>query len=113
VVVYIAPWCPACEASIGTLQEMNRLWNPSNSPYSHGIKVIVGRDDPAKCKAKAEQVGAFASVDTDDRFSKRHKIEGFPTWLVFNAQGDEIKRVGAAFPDAGQADLIAREVLKL
>jgi thiol-disulfide isomerase/thioredoxin len=113
VVVYLAPWCPACNASVETLKEMNRLWNANDSKYTRGIKVLVGQDTMVKCQEKADSIGTFAQIDSDDKFSKLYGISGYPTWFVFDANGKELKRVPGAFTEPSQADLIAEQVLKL
>lgn len=113
VIVYVTPWCPACESSIETIKEMDRLWNAPDSKRKYGLKVFVGQDELQKCQEKVTSIGNFARVDERDQFYKFHRVSVFPMWLVFDAKGKEVKRVKGGFSDPSQADLIGEQILGL
>ena len=113
IVVYVAPWCPACEASADTIREMSRRWNGSNRDSNRGIKVMVGADSVAKCRQKAAAFGTFAMVDENGDFARQHSVNSYPSWIVFDRNGVEERRIGASFPVPDQSDEVARQVFKL
>ncbi len=111
VFVYVAPWCPACNASIEVIQAMHQRWNLSSTVTTHGIRAVVGQDKPDKNQEKARELGSFATVDQDGRFAKTQVIEGYPTWIVVDAQGKTLQRFSGSFSDVGMIDLFASSKL--
>lgn len=111
VFVYVAPWCPACNASTEVIQAMHQKWNQSSSVQSHGIRVVVGQDKPEKNDEKARELGTFATVDRDGHFAKTQLIDSYPTWIVVDARGKVTKRFSGSITDPGMIDLFASSKL--
>jgi len=111
VFVYVAPWCPACNASVEVIQAMHQRWNLSGAVRTHGIRAVVGRDKPDRNQEKASELGVFATVDRDDRFAQTQVIDSFPTWIVVDAQGKTLQRFSGSFSDVGMIDLFASDKL--
>jgi thiol-disulfide isomerase/thioredoxin len=87
VVVYLAPWCPYCNRSIGTIQELRAQWKDRDV----GILPVIGRDTVAEIQAMAARVGEGSYVDLDASFFKKTGVQGVPAWFLINDQGKLLK----------------------
>lgn len=81
VLVYVAPWCPACQGTIVGIRKLIERYRDSSQI---GISVIVGGDRRDKLESMAEKVGDFAFLDLDDSFAHAASIEGIPAWFVID-----------------------------
>lgn len=79
-VIYIAPWCPACESALPIIK--NYIKN-AKSNMSYGIQIVVG-DEQTKGEndAKAKEIGENAIADNNLEISKSLNIKAYPTYFV-------------------------------
>ncbi len=85
-VIYVAPWCPACNSMIPQLQALLEV---SQNHPDFGVQVIVGNGKTMiENQMKAQEIGG--RVITDDEagsYAKILRITYFPTILVFDQNG--------------------------
>ena len=79
-IIYLAPWCPACNSIIPQLKIM--LKNAESHP-DFGLKIIVGRGRAAGDNfLKAKEIGEKVVVDDDGIYASTLNVTYFPTMLV-------------------------------
>jgi thiol-disulfide isomerase/thioredoxin len=101
LVVYLAPWCPACKSVTPQLLQVRDHWKGS---ATRGIKFIVGADSDEKNRELALSIGDGAYVDQGDAYRRAMKVSHFPTlWVV-----DENSKVITA--DRGAYDWLNGEL---
>ncbi|MBY0515399.1 MAG: hypothetical protein K2P81_00720 [Bacteriovoracaceae bacterium] len=81
-VVYLAPWCPACNRLVPDLRMLGSL--SFNQPDS-GVLIIVGQGKTSdENEDKKIELGEAAITDNDGQLAKDLGIQHFPTFLVIN-----------------------------
>ncbi len=81
-VVYVAPWCSACESLQPTLVSL--LPAAKNNP-DHGLLVIVGSGKEAgDNEAKADEIGFDTIVDNHNKLADELNVRYFPTIVVID-----------------------------
>jgi thiol-disulfide isomerase/thioredoxin len=84
-VIYIAPWCPACEQMSPILKTF--LQN-SKSVTDYGFQIIVGDERSAgDNKQKAQSLGDGVIIDGDRSLARTLKITYYPTFYVVDPKG--------------------------
>jgi len=96
VLVYIAPWCGACKATIPAIIRLRDQW--AESPL-YGLSIIVGADTPERIEETASEVGTSTFVDKDASLHKSLKVNGVPYWLVLDKERKVIKSFAGGSPD--------------
>ncbi|MCB0318240.1 MAG: hypothetical protein KDD56_05745, partial [Bdellovibrionales bacterium] len=86
ILLYMAPWCPACRASLPILQSLRRKI-PIDSQT--GLNIVVGRDRKDSLSDYALSIGGQVSLDINDSVARKYKIQSLPSWLLL----DENKRI--------------------
>ena len=112
VIFYTTPWCVICEASLPAALEINRQWAKEGSAGLNGLRILVGHDKPEKSLTFAAKIGPIATVDNGDTFSNQFRITSYPTWIVLDAKGQEVSRVGGGI-DQSQVKQFIHDSLKL
>jgi thiol-disulfide isomerase/thioredoxin len=85
VVVYMAPWCPACKQ---VLPAVIQLLAKTKTAKSLGAKVYVGRgESPVDDEKMAREIGAGAFTDTDLTMHKKLKVGYYPAFFVMDSEG--------------------------
>lgn len=93
-VVYVAPWCSACESLLPQLitYSASAKKNPD-----YGMQVIVGFGREAgDNESKAEQIGDLTIVDNTSKMADELGVKYFPTIVVI----DEANRIEFRDQDA-------------
>lgn len=100
VLIYVAPWCPACHDFLRQYPRINAELDKKNI----GTLIIVGADDiRSKEVAFKEELGTNAILDTvDGDFRKKNVIESFPTILVTDSVGKVIANGSDSFKKINQ-----------
>ncbi|MCA2979163.1 MAG: hypothetical protein INH41_08900 [Myxococcaceae bacterium] len=81
VVMYVTPWCGACQVHVGTtLPRLRAKWGAS--PDRPGLKVVVGNSDDGKLDELARRVGDPVFVDRNDRLLRALAVRRFPSFYV-------------------------------
>ena len=81
LVVYLAPWCPACKASIGLIRATQRF--AENNP-NLGVQLIVGMDSDYKLQNFASELGSSTFVDSSSRIQNSVSVGVVPSWFVLD-----------------------------
>lgn len=92
--VYLAPWCPACNSVIPQLQIFHK-----NSVYNKelGLQLIMGAEQMSGDNArKAKEIGGNVLVDEHNVYATSLAISYYPTFLVV----DEKKQIKYKDQDA-------------
>ncbi len=86
VLMYVAPWCPACHQFLNDYQMIKTQLDLRNV----GTLIIVGGDEiRAKEIDMKEELGAEAILDTPlNDFRTKNHIDMFPYFVVTNAKGE-------------------------
>lgn len=85
--VYLAPWCPACNSVIPQLQIF--LKNSVNNK-EFGLQLIMGAEQaPGDNERKAKEIGGYVLIDSHNVYSTSLAISYYPTFLVV----DEKKQI--------------------
>ncbi|MBA2403362.1 MAG: redoxin domain-containing protein [Bdellovibrionales bacterium] len=81
-VVYLAPWCPACQQVTPTL--MTFLANAQKSKL-FGLQVIIGAGRKAgENEKKANALGMGTMVDNDNKIANALGVTYYPTFIVID-----------------------------
>ncbi len=104
LVVYVAPWCGPCNASLpGDVALAEHL-----APMGYETVFVVGMDKEPACLGMARKIGRPARLDTDGRWAKAANVRGVPHFLVTTPSGKIVKRQAGAYmaPAAEAARLL-------
>lgn len=94
VLVYMAPWCPACKSLLPQLLNVrDGRWKDSTT---RGFKFVVGHGSPEQNREMVKQIGRGAYLDDDKEFSKKMGVRHFPTLYVLDGNGRVIESDRAA-----------------
>lgn len=104
VVVYVAPWCPHCQAATNDILEMRSLLKPRGI----GVHVIVGMDDDDKVASYAEKFGPDTMLDPQKTAPTGNGVPNFS--VIDDGGGVSLRRAGA--PE-GQGGRVLAEYLGL
>ena len=78
--VYLAPWCPACNSVIPQLQIF--LKNSVNNKEL-GLQLVVGAGQaPGDNERKAKEIGENVMVDSHNVYATSLAVSYYPTFLV-------------------------------
>lgn len=81
VVMYVTPWCGACQLHVGTTVPLLRAkWGAS--PDRPGLKVIVGNSDDGKLDELAKRIGDPVFIDRSDQLLRALEVRRFPSFYV-------------------------------
>lgn len=93
LVVYVAPWCGPCRASL-----------PGDVALAEHIRAkgyetffVVGMDETAACLQMTRSIGRPTRLDTDGRWAKAAGVRGVPHFLVTTPTGKIRKRQAGAY----------------
>ena len=83
--VYVTPWCPACEQLSPYLQ---KIQEQTKSDPDYGIKMIVsGERNPGDNQRIADRYGQSTVIDQDRSVHKMLDIKYYPTVLLVRQDG--------------------------
>ena len=92
--VYVAPWCPACN---GIAPDLRMVGDLSASNPEFGVLIIVGGGQtPGENEAKVIELGNAAVTDNQNTYSRALRIRKYPTFLVVNSANKLIHQDGDA-----------------
>ena len=81
--VYVAPWCPACN---GIESDLRMVGNLSATNPDFGVLIIVGGGQTAsENEAKVVELGSAAVTDNQNTYARALRIRKYPTFLVVNS----------------------------
>ena len=92
--VYVAPWCPACN---GIESDLRMVGNLSAANPDFGVLIIVGGGQaPGENEAKVVELGSAAVADNQNSYARALRIRKYPTFLVVNSANRLIHQDGDA-----------------
>lgn len=88
-VVYVAPWCPACEQISSYLKQ---LADKVGDDGDKGFLIIVGDGKANENKAKVDFYASHVLADNDATLRKSLGVTYYPTFLVIDSKRKIILR---------------------
>jgi thiol-disulfide isomerase/thioredoxin len=86
-----ATWCPPCVASVAELRDLRRKWPEERLAL---VSVSVDRDEPAWRQFVASHGMTWPQCrDADDRMTRAFRVSAFPTYVLLDGDGVEVRRV--------------------
>lgn len=95
IVVYMAPWCPVCEASIPFLQALVKHLAGDTST---GLAITLGNDELENLIASAKKIGSSVRLDVNDEFLQAAAVSSFPTWILLDKEQRVLNRFSGGAP---------------
>lgn len=93
LVVYVAPWCGPCRASLpGDVALADHI-----APMGYETVFVVGMDEPADCLDMTKSIGRPARLDSDGKWARAAGVRGVPHFLVTTPTGKIVKRQAGAY----------------
>ncbi len=114
VTAYVAPWCSACKITKTTFKAL-QSYLPKHRP-DVGFGIIVGSGTEQENLAEQLDLNPIETfVDHQGVIFKNRQIQGFPTWIINDAQGKEIGRSsgGLQINSDEQLVLFIKQFLKI
>jgi hypothetical protein len=109
VVAYIAPWDPATERSVGTI---NRL-AATLADTDMALAVVIAPDETDEMTRLAEQFSADTWLDPTGTIEHGLKLTMMPSWLLVDSRGRVQKVVqGTHFPFRAQLEALGLSQLE-
>lgn len=93
-VVYVAPWCPACQQMAPQLRTAIERAKTKNN---FGLKVVVGQGTREQNEAEAASFGAAGSADQDNVVHTALGVDRYPSFFVMDQEKTVILRHEEAF----------------
>jgi hypothetical protein len=93
LVIYVAPWCGPCRASLSgdvALAEHLRT-------KGYETVFVVGMDKEPACLDMTRSIGRPTRLDTDGKWAKAAGVRGVPHFLVTTPTGKIVKRQAGAY----------------
>lgn len=104
LIVYVAPWCGACQGEVPFLGDVQKF---VNSHPNVGFKVYVGADEVGNLRRFASTIHAATFIDSDSSVGKGLGVHAFPSFFWLNEKGkiiDEPIRSYVLLPDKTQVE---------
>lgn len=97
IMVFVAPWCPACKQSIGTIKGMLARCAGSSEV---GVKAIIGSGrSPQSMEDMAAQIGRGVFLDPGGQVMAAAGERSVPHWIVLDQDGMLIKKQAGVIPN--------------
>jgi thiol-disulfide isomerase/thioredoxin len=97
VVVFVAPWCPACKLSVGVIRAMMEHYS---GPGEVGVKPVVGSGrSSVSMEEMADQLGPGTFLDPAGSIMRAAGEKSVPHWFVVDERGFLIKKVAGLIPN--------------
>jgi len=93
LVVYVAPWCGPCRASLpGDVALADHIRSKGYETF-----FVVGMDKTEACLDMTRSIGRPARLDTEGKWAKAAGVRGVPHFLVTTPTGKIRKRQAGAY----------------
>jgi len=94
-VVYVAPWCPACNNLLPKLAVP--LANAKDNK-DFGMMIVVGQGKrEGDNETKVSEIGAGAITDNDGFYHQKLRVEAYPSFYVINQNNRVVMQDQDAF----------------
>ncbi len=101
IIVYMAPWCPVCHASLPFVKDLRESLRANKDV---GFKIIVGDDDKRRTEEMADEIEGLVFLDPDQRFKTALGVYAVPTWIVLDRERRVLKRRSEGAPIGGDRE---------
>lgn len=92
MLVYVAPWCPACKQMEPLLMQIAKA---SVRGGDHGVKIVVGQErSPGDNEKLAKAYGVNGVVDADNSIREKLNVKHYPTIMQLDPKGKILQRDG-------------------
>jgi thiol-disulfide isomerase/thioredoxin len=86
-----ATWCPPCVASIDELRDLRRAWPEDRLAV---VSISVDQDEDVwRSFVAANRMSWPQYRDADERLSRAFRVSSFPTYVLLDGDGVEVRRV--------------------
>lgn len=90
LLVYVAPWCPACKQMEPLLKHITMA---ASRGGEHGVKIVVGQGrSPGDNEKLAGVFAANGVVDSDGSIHDKLNVKHYPTLMQLDPKGNIIQR---------------------
>lgn len=103
VIVYVAPWCPACHGAVDFLNALTRRVQRSAKV---GMKIIIGMDARPKLTEMSRLFVGPTFLDDAGKFQQSLRVQSVPTAWVADHDGKILRSVPASLSGNGSEDEI-------
>ncbi len=96
VIVFMAPWCSACKATMPIVKSMMRQYSSSTTI---GIKPVIGRGRTTESMEKmAAKIGTGTFIDPAGQVMQTASKNTVPHWFVIDSDGTLKKEMDGVIP---------------
>jgi hypothetical protein len=100
LILYSAPWCPACHAAKDFMIASATVVNQSRAS---GAKIIVGMGRSEEQNiSMAKDIGVHTFLDRDGSLARSLGVRGVPHWYVINREGKVLNHDGGLPADGSR-----------
>ena len=94
MVAFVAPWCPACHASIPFLLSLKRMVAASSDL---GMQIVIGAGEMASLQEMGKEFGEPVYYDPSGKMQAAMGGGGIPRWVVIDANR-KVLNYGSGLP---------------
>ena len=98
VIVFLAHWCPHCQAEVPQIQAWLNQTGGSSEVDLYGVATSINRSRPNWPPSDWLEREGWTSptiMDPNNRASTAYGLSAFPYWVAVNAEGKVVYRVAA------------------
>ncbi|MYA39377.1 MAG: TlpA family protein disulfide reductase [Acidimicrobiia bacterium] len=99
VIVFLAHWCPHCQAEVPQIQEWLNQTGGSSEVDLYAVATSINRSRPNWPPSEWLEREGWTSptiMDLNNRVSTAYGLSAFPYWVAVNSEGKVVYRVAAA-----------------
>lgn len=93
LVVYVAPWCPACKSLTPMIEEL------SNQLKKEGIQasIVIGKDSMDNVLEYSKHFNQEVLIDSSGRYFNEISAKGVPYFAVTNQSGKRVEEMSGGY----------------
>ena len=89
ITVFVAPWCPICKGSQPTFKLLQQYISANRKDLGFGLVMSTGESEERR-REKAAVAPIEVTLDDTQVIMRNRRIDGFPTWIVNDSNGNEV-----------------------
>lgn len=104
ITVFVAPWCPICKSQEPVFKLLQSYLAEHRPDVGFGL--VTSSGTPAQNLAERAKLSPIeVTLDDSNSIMQNRRIEGYPTWIVNDASGNELFNKAGARALASEADI--------